>query len=327
MKPIVIITGATATGKTQASLDLASYLEKKSIKSEIVNYDSLIFYKDLNIGTAKPTEQELRQVPHHLINCRYIDDPLNASSFREEALKIINQLHEQNIIPICVGGSAFYIRALIKGMYDSLPASKEVSDQLERVKNEQGIHGLRELLKSKDPESYASIHPNDEYRTTRALEHYLTHGTKFSIQKTIIDNNKPYDFSLPQEKNWTVINHYFSIPKEEHWGVMKARVEKMIQLGLIEEVQELLQKGYSTDLSPLKSVGYKETLQFLADDGSIGSIMELIEAIYIATRQLAKSQKTFFKKITPKLEHNPLLTNTQYCDQTLSFLEELGVSK
>lgn len=324
-KPIIIISGPTASGKTSASLDIHRFLKTHSIASEIVNFDSLIFYRELNIGSAKPSPQELEEVPHHLINFCSIETPLNASQFREKAVNIIDRLHDQNIVPLCVGGSAFYIRALIKGMYDSTRPTAEVIQHLKSIKDQRGLVGLRELLQLHDPESYESIHANDEYRTTRALEHYLTHQTKLSEQRKIIENNKPYDFGLPERDDWLVLNHYFTIPTNDHWPLIKKRTAQMIEDGLIDEVKEILEAGHSPELAPLQSIGYKETISYLAQGGEIQTIDQLIEAIYIATRQLAKSQKTFFKKIVPQLPHNPLMDDKKlYLNKTLEFLNSLN---
>jgi tRNA dimethylallyltransferase len=119
MKPIILITGPTATGKTRTSINLCKFLIKNNIASEVINFDSLIFYRELNIGSAKPSDEELTSVPHHLINTHSIRTPLNASDYSKLAKGIIHKLHQESIVPILVGGSAFYIRALIKGMYES----------------------------------------------------------------------------------------------------------------------------------------------------------------------------------------------------------------
>jgi tRNA dimethylallyltransferase len=307
MNKVITITGATATGKTALSLKLHQYLKENKQNSEIINFDSLVFYKELSIGTAKPSQEEMLRCPHHMINICSIDNPLNASDYIKMVTPIIERLHRDNIIPILVGGSGFYLRALVKGMYESTSAPQNVLDKIKQLIEQGGEARVREELENVDSESWENIHENDIYRTHRALEHFYTHGTKFSLLKEINDANLPYDFTMPKNKNWDIHNYYLELDKLKHWDIIKERTVSMIKNGLIEEVTNILKGGHSSQLSPLQSIGYKETIAFLDPDNlEINNIDELIERIYIATRRLAKSQKTFFKKITPKYSLCPL---------------------
>ena len=307
MNKVIAITGATATGKTSLSLKLHQYLKENNTASEIINFDSLVFYKELSIGTAKPTTEEMLSCPHHMINICSINNPLNASDYVKMVNPIIERMHKSSIIPILVGGSGFYLRALIKGMYESTSAPLHVIKKIDNLIKDGGESRVRSELESVDYESWKSIHENDIYRTHRALEHFYTHETKFSLLKEINDANLPYDFSKPKNKEWDVHNYYLEIEKLKHWDIIKERTALMIDGGLIEEVKNIIDNGYSPKLSPLQSIGYKETIAFLDPDNlEINSKDELIERIYIATRRLAKSQKTFFNKVTPKYTLCPL---------------------
>jgi len=319
--PIILIGGATATGKTSFSIGLAQKLKDQGINSEVINGDSLLFYRELNIGTAKPSLFERGEVPHHLIDICSVKNEMNANSFCEKAHTIIKNLHEKEVVPIIAGGSAFYIRALIKGMGPSTKVTKEIKEKIQLIEDEQGLPGLRTLLKNLDPKSHERIHSNDQYRTTRALEHCLSYGDKFSKAQDELERNGPYDFSKPKIAHWEVLNIFLNIPKEEHWEIIKNRSEKMIEDGLISEVKALLKEGYSPELKPLQSIGYKEVISFLNEESS--DTANLAQQIFIATRRLAKSQKTFFKKIEPKQEFNPLLQKTQFLDCCEQFLTAL----
>lgn len=322
--PLILISGATATGKTSTAITLAKKCyERLGQEAEVINGDSLLFYKELFIGTARPTIEEMSGIPHHLVGHQSIDDPLNASEYCEQALPIIKELHRNQKVPIVVGGSAFYIRALIKGMYESGetdPQAKEILDDLEE---KQGWQGIRNFLKEKDPESFNTIHENDHYRTLRALEYFLTHKKPISDQRKKIDEEGPYDFSQLRDPSWSLHHIYLEIPKEEHWLLMEKRAKLMLDTGLVDEVKGILQQGFSPELKPLQSIGYKETLDFLnSNDNDLSSRLEdLIERIYINTRKLSKSQKTFFKKITPKKTYNPLKDLDQIEADFFSFLK------
>lgn len=322
-KPLILISGATATGKTSTAISLAKKCSTLiGQEAEVINGDSLLFYIELSIGTAKPTLEEMQGVPHHLVGHQSIDDPLNASEYCEQALPLIKELHRQNKIPIIAGGSAFYIRALLKGMYESGETDPEAKEKLESLEEQKGWHGVRELLREKDLESFNTVHENDRYRTLRALEYFLTHNKPISEQRKKVEEEGPYDFSLLRDPSWNLHHIYLEVPKEEHWSLMQERAQKMLKSGLIKEVQEVLNQGYSPELKPLQSIGYKETIEFIKNENeSLLNEEDLVEKIYINTRKLAKSQKTFFKKIVPKITYNPLLDQNKIEADFFSFLK------
>lgn len=319
-EPIILISGATATGKTQTSLKIAEALAKKNIKAEIINGDSLLFYPELNIGTAKPTLEERKSVPHHLIDCSSLDKPLNASDYMKMALGLLDELHAKGVVPLIVGGSGFYIRALLKGMYESGETPPMIREDIEELERERGWETVRELLKEKDPLSHERIHTNDHYRTVRALEFCLTHGKPFSGVRAEKEKEGPYDFTTLQKSSWSLHHIYLELPKEQHWPIMEKRAQEMLKSGLINEVQKLLEAGHSPTLKPLQSIGYKETISYL--EGKMDR-KELHERIYINTRRLAKSQKTFFNKIEPKVTCHPIEQEKAIIEGVENFLSEL----
>lgn len=313
---LILITGPTATGKTQISIDVAEYLINKKISAEIINFDSVLFYKELNIGSAKPTVIERRNIPHHLIDIQSIQHPINANNFIEIAKNKIVELFNQNSVVILVGGSAFYLRALLKGMY--------VENQAQEPKKkyeEQGIEFVIDYLKANDPESLTRLHINDHYRLIRAYEFHLNNGYAISKAKEESDLNNPYDFHT-NIFNAEILNFYLDIKREEHLKIIEKRTQKMIQDGLVDEVKKLLNE-FSENLKPLQSIGYKETIDFL--NGDIQSVNDLEIKISISTRQLAKSQRTFFKKIIPKTNIDPTENRNELYTALDAFINNLDI--
>jgi tRNA dimethylallyltransferase len=294
---IIIISGATATGKTSLAITKAKSFRQQNIPAVVVNFDSLLFYRELNIGTAKPTVAEMQEIPHKMINIQSAHHPLNAHDFSEQALKVIQKYRQQHYQIILVGGSGFYLRALLKGMYNSPPISLATKRKLVELEAEYGYDYLRQLLKQHDVASFNTIHHNDRYRTLRALEHFLEHQTPLSIEQQKFQQNGPYDLAQ-NIHNWDITHYYLTVEKKQHWEMILQRTELMIKQGLITEVETLLQQGFTGDEKPLQSIGYKETIDYLHH--KIKTQDELIERIFINTRRLAKAQKTFFNKITPK---------------------------
>lgn len=329
-RPLIIISGPTATGKTATSIQLAKFLIKHQIQAEIINFDSLLFYQEISIGTAKPTPEEMNGIVHHLVGINSIAHDLNAADYIQKAQDIIQQLHVKKIVPILVGGSAFYLRALMKGMYkeesDSTLLESALEDQKLVIKqkwkdilDKDGIAPIISYLTLNDPEALNLFHTNDHYRLTRAAEHFDLTGNKISEQKKHFDTLSPYDFTENQHQ-YHFIHFSLDFDKTKHWEIILNRTNQMIDAGLEKEVKDLLAQGFRTNLKPLLSIGYKETIQFLNQE--IKTKEELIERIAISTRQLAKSQRTFFKKITPKITLNPLTDHEKIQQLSLNFLME-----
>lgn len=328
-QPLIIISGPTASGKTATSILLAKFLNQNNIPAEVINFDSLLFYREISVGTAKPTEKEMDGVIHHLVGINSIAHDLNAADYIIKAQEIIHSLHQKKVVPILVGGSAFYLRALMKGMYQEQldENSEDMSDEKkiaikkkwkESVEKD-GILPVIEYLKQHDPEALNLFHANDHYRLTRAAEHFEVTAKKISDQKKHFDTLSPYDFTENQHQ-YDFIHFYLDLDKTKHWEIILKRTKQMLADGLIKEIQQLLLQGFAPNLKPLQSIGYKETQQFLNNE--IKTEEDLVERIAISTRQLAKSQRTFFKKITPKILLNPLTDHEKIKQLALTFLTE-----
>ncbi len=304
MNKLIIISGPTASGKTKISIELADKIMSLTNKScVIVNFDSLLFYKEISIGTAKPNISERKGIPHYMIDIESIKSPMNAADFIKIGEKLIKDLMEKDQYVILVGGSAFYLRALLKGMYESVTPSVEVKEKIDQIFREQGISAIIDYLKLNDPESLQNLHPNDQYRLTRAAIHFEMTKTKISDLKINHDSNLPYDFSQIIHP-WNILHIYLDLPREQHFEIIKNRTEKMFKDGLLIEIERLVASGFTLNEKPLGSIGYKEAI--MLKNGHFQNATECMERIAISTRQLAKSQRTFFNKITPKMTFNPL---------------------
>ncbi len=294
---VILITGPTATGKTDLSIELA-----QNFNAEIVNFDSLLFYQEINIGTAKPSLSDRKKVPHHMIDIRSIRHPMNAADYAKEALpQILEILKRKNII--LTGGSGFYLQALLKGMYDSPTTPKEISFRSDELFKNYGIAPFLDILKKEDPKSFKLYHENDHYRVRRAVEHLWSHGLPLSSARCKKDEENA---ALGQSNvhGWDLLHVYLDIPKEEHLKIIIERTKKMLELGLLEEVKALLSQGFTGLEKPLQSIGYKEVIDL--EFGVHKNILECQNRIVISTRQLAKSQRTWFKRDHSRIIFNPL---------------------
>lgn len=317
---LIVVSGPTASGKTKTSIEIAKHIQNTlHMKAAVVNFDSLLFYKEISIGTAKPTLEERDGIEHHMIDIESINSPMNASGFIKKGEEVIHELFKQNKIVILVGGSAFYLRAILKGMYESPTAPKELKEGITEQYKKEGITPFIEFLKINDPQSLINLHENDHYRLMRAVEYFQLTGTKISDKKKEHDQLNPYDFSTISHP-WDVLHFYLDLPKDEHFEIIKKRTQEMFDQGLMEEVLELEKSGFFLTEKPLASIGYKEALEF--KNGLFANIEECIERIAISTRQLAKAQRTFFNKITPKESFNPIHDQGKIKERVTSFLKE-----
>lgn len=284
---IIVISGSTASGKTSLSIEMA-----KRLNCEIVNFDSLLFYKGMNIGTAKPSKSEMEGIPHHLIDIRPPSEPLNAKDYIDLAIPLINQLHEQGKNIIMVGGSGFYLRALLYGMYDSQTSSEEIIKKSNDLYELEGIIPFLNILRESDKISFEQLHENDHYRIRRAVEHFWTTGSPLS-ESSMKKSKELQNLNKSNSHDWTLLHFNLLIPKENHWRIIEERSKDIIQKGLIQEVKSLLASGLTGKEKPMNSIGYKEAQSFIREELNEE---ELLEKIYINTRRLAKAQKTWFKK-------------------------------
>ena len=274
-KTLIYIAGPTGVGKTKLSLEIA-----KLFDTDIISCDSRQFYKEMNIGTAVPTRKELKEVKHHLIHHKSIHDKYTVGDFEKEALQILDFLFKKKDFVIMVGGSGMYADSLMFGL-DSFPKiSPEIRNQIELFYKSHGLKGLQELLLKKDPKYYTRVDIKNPTRLIRAIE-------------VCIASEKPYSSFLGKEKkprNFVSKMVILHRPRKDLYERINHRVDQMIEVGLIKEAQKLLP---NKDLSPLKTVGYKEL--FPCFEGK-EAIQDGTSKIKKNTRRYAKRQITWFKK-------------------------------
>lgn len=277
-RTVPVLVGPTAVGKTALSLDLAELLD-----AEIVSADSRQVYRYMDIGTAKPTPEERRRVPHHFIDVRDPDEYYSAGEYGREARRAIQELLDKGRLPIVVGGSGFYLRALFDGLFEPRISDPEVKERIRQRIREEGLQSVYEYLRRVDPESAERIHPNDEQRIVRALEVYEIAGRPMS--SFFAEKPEPAPFASV----WIGLER----DREELYQRINRRVEEMFHAGLVDEVRGLLERGYSPSLNALRTVGYREVIEHLQGH------YDLERAVYLVkrnTRRYAKRQLTWFRK-------------------------------
>jgi len=283
-KSLVVILGPTAVGKTGVSIELAKWLQ-----TEIISCDSRQFYKEATIGTAKPTQEELKAIPHHFINSRSVSEPYNAGAFATDAVALLDQLFKKNDTVLMTGGSGLYINAVCNG-FDNLPeANEDIRKQLESILLKEGINGLGELLKKHDPVFYHQVDKANPHRMIRALEVCLISGLAYSSFRKGEKTNR----------NFEVIKTGLCLERKELYDRINDRVDHMMIEGLLEEVKSLV--SYK-QLNALQTVGYKELFDHLEGKTTLEEAISLIKQ---NTRRFAKRQLTWFRRDTTTEWFNP----------------------
>ncbi len=278
-KPLLILTGPTAVGKTALSISLA-----KALNGEIISADSMQVYKGMDIGSAKIATEEMDGVPHHLIDVLDPREDFHVVAFQQMAKKAMEEIYAKGKVPIVTGGTGFYIQALLYDI-DFTETGEDTSyrEALEAFAKEQGAEALHERLRAVDPESAEAIHFNNVKRVIRALEFYEQTGEKISVH-----NEKEKQKESPYRFLYLVLNRDRGYLYER----IDKRVDIMLEQGLVAEVQTLKEAGLTKEMVSMQGLGYKEILAYL--DGEC----TLEEAVYLIkrdTRHFAKRQLTWFK--------------------------------
>jgi tRNA dimethylallyltransferase len=279
MKPkVVIVLGPTAVGKSDLVFELAGELS-----AEIINADSQLVYRGMDIGTAKPSKEQRDRIRHHLIDVVDPDDEFNVGRFRALATACIHDMRERHKQPLVCGGTGLYLKALTRGLFLGPAQSPQIREVLHSEFRRNGLGALYQRLEQIDPAATSWIHPHDGQRIVRALEVYELTG------KPISEWQKEHSFS---ERPFQTLKVGLLRERGELYERVNQRCERMIEAGLVEEVKSLLDKGYGLDLKPLQSVGYKQVGLFLT--GRMG----FADAVFLMkrdTRRLAKRQLTWFR--------------------------------
>ena len=279
-RPLVILTGPTAVGKTKASIRLA-----KAINGEIISADSMQVYKHMDIGSAKIKPEEMEGVIHHLVDVLEPHEEFHVVRFQEMAKQAMEEIYERGHIPIVVGGTGFYIQALLYDIDFTADDGDDVyRKELESLAKEKGADHLHNMLEEVDPESAKEIHANNVKRVIRALEFYHLTGEKISVH-----NQREREKESPYEFRYFVLND----ERANLYKRIDARVDQMMGEGLVEEVRALKNKGYYKEMVAMQGLGYKEMFEYL--DGEI-TLEEAVYKIKRDTRHFAKRQITWFKR-------------------------------
>ncbi|MCM1180156.1 MAG: tRNA (adenosine(37)-N6)-dimethylallyltransferase MiaA [Clostridium sp.] len=281
-KPLIILTGPTAVGKTALSIKLA-----KAVNGEMISADSMQVYRHMDIGTAKIKQDEMEGVVHHLIDVLDPDEDFNVVTFQRMAKKAMEEIYAKGKIPIVVGGTGFYIQALLYDIDFEKTADSARSgyqQKLQEYLRENGAHLLHEQLKEIDPVSYETIHENNVKRVIRALCFY--HDTGYPIS---LHNKEQHRKESPYHFEYFVLNDDRSVLYDK----IEKRIDQMMDEGLVTEVQQLLDYGCTPDMVSMQGLGYKEIIPYLRNECS------LEDALYILkrdTRHFAKRQLTWFRR-------------------------------
>lgn len=272
-----MLCGPTGVGKTMLSQAIA-----ERIPSEIVSADSRQIYRYLDIGTAKPPQSLLEQVPHHFIGILEPDRDYSAGQYAKAARPVIQKILKRKKLPLVVGGSGLYIRALVEGFFKDDIKDPHLREKLQTRLEREGIESLYRELQEADPAAAEKIHPNNTRRVIRALEVY--HAARTPVSKIQQENPDPAPFRA--------VKVGLNMERKKLYARINKRVETMFEEGLVEEVRDILEKGYSADLNALNSVGYKEVLAYLQGEIDLFNCKELVKQ---NTRRYAKRQLTWFR--------------------------------
>ena len=289
LKPLVILVGPTAVGKTAASIGLA-----KALNGEIISGDSMQIFKGLDIGTAKITKEEMQGVPHHLIDIKEPWETFSVAEFKRLADEAIADIHDRGKMPIIVGGTGFYINSVLyEYHFGEADTDEAYRAELEQYAEAHGNEALWNILQEKDPDSAAKLHSNDTKRVIRALEVLHVTGIPASKRQSTVDK---------QTMRYNAVYIALNMPREVLYDRINRRVDIMIQDGLEAEVRTALANGTEQDALSMTSIGYRQMIQYFNEEISFDRAVELIKR---DTRHFAKRQLTWFR-------HDP---NIQWVDK------------
>lgn len=302
---MAVLVGPTAVGKTAVAIDLALKLG-----GEIVNADSLQVYREIDIGTAKPTPAERSLVPHHLVDVARPDEAYDAARYMREGRQVIRELKAQGGLPLVAGGTGLYIKALLHGLFADGGASPAIRERLQEEVRTQGLAALYERLSRADPETAARLPSGDTYRIVRALE--VVEATGRPLSALLAEHRF-------RDSPYTTVKLGLTMPREELYARIDRRVDLMLAAGWLEEVERLL-KRYEASIKPLQSLGYRHLVAHL--QGQV-SWEEAVAQIKRDTRRYAKRQLTWFRAdpevrwFHPEQQEEMLALLVSFCENRL----------
>lgn len=277
---LIVIIGPTAVGKTKLSIDLA-----KEFNTQIISGDSMLVYRGLDVGTAKPSLAERDGVVHHLIDILEPAAEFNVVDFRNYAQKLITQINNTGHIPILAGGTGLYVRALLEGYrFSQAPGDEVLRQKLTNLAAEQGNEYMHTLLAKVQPDTAARLHPNDLRRIIRALEVFYVSGETVSQDKT-----------APTELLYNAAVIGLTMDRARLYERINRRVDIMVEQGLVDEVARLLQQGVLPGCQAMRGIGYKEIIEHLCEGKELATAVEQVKQ---ATRNFAKRQLTFYRRMS-----------------------------
>ncbi|MGL4346141.1 MAG: tRNA (adenosine(37)-N6)-dimethylallyltransferase MiaA [Cellulosilyticaceae bacterium] len=282
-KPLIIIAGPTASGKTKSSVLLA-----KQINGEIISADSMQVYRQMDIGTAKVKKEEMDGIPHYMIDVLDPSEACNVSWFKNQVTAHIEEISSRGKVPILVGGTGFYLNAILYDtQFEETQEDTSYREQLNVLAQQKGAEAIHEMLRAVDPESAEAIHPNNTKRVIRALEYYHQTGQRISEHNAEekskrITKESPYDFAF----------FALNMGRSALYERINMRVDQMIDEGLVSEVSYFFNEGYQEDLTSMKAIGYKEFYPYFRGEMCLE---DCIDKLKQNTRHYAKRQLTWFK--------------------------------
>lgn len=277
--PLVILSGPTAVGKTETSIELA-----KRLNGEIISADSMQVYKKMDIGTAKIMPEEMKGIRHHLIDILEPDEDFNVLLFQQYAKRAMDEIYGRGHIPIIAGGTGFYIQAVLYGIAFEEHGETTIRKQLEQMAKEQGGQAVYELLRKEDPETAQTIHPNNVKKVIRALEFFRETGKSLAVHN---------EEQRKKESQYRYAYFVLNRDRKQLYERINRRVDRMMEQGLLEEVKSLMQMGIPRTATSMAGLGYKEILKFY--DGAC-TLEEAVDEIKLQTRHFAKRQLTWFRR-------------------------------
>ena len=277
---LIVVAGPTASGKTRLAIDIA-----KSVNGEIVNADSMQIYKYMNIGSAKPTLEEQSEAKHHLIDFLEPDEEFSVANYTELAHKVIAEISSRGKIPIMCGGTGLYINSVVNDItFGEIETDYKLREELNELAKQHGSQYLLDILKEFDPVSAQRLHPGNLRRIVRAIEFYRTTGIPISEHQ---------EMTKQKESRYEPLMLCVKWDREVFYDRINKRVDIMMNDGLLDEVKQLMEMGYTKELNSMKGIGYKEIIDYFEGNMSLEDTVNLIKQ---SSRRYAKRQLTWFRR-------------------------------